>query len=235
MSFTNGVASFTLKHTEEVKIRNLVGKKVVIKENDAAIYTTTAVASAGSYDNAFKTYTIIIPDDGDTVTFTNKLEGVPVRVLKVDQEARPLEGAKFSFVGENKFGGEAADDMESTIVDSRDAVIIEDEAVPLGTYVLQEDKAPAGYIGLEGNVEISISHGTNENIEVSLKIGETQITSPTYISNDNGTWVMMIMNTAGYELPSTGGPGTSLIYLLGIMLTGFAGTGLVMRKRGKAA
>ena len=235
LSFTNGVASFTLKHTEEVKIRNLVGKKVVIKENDAAIYTTTAVASAGSYDNAFKTYTIIIPDDGDTVTFTNKLEGVPVRVLKVDQEARPLEGAKFSFVGENKFGGEAADDMESTIDDSRDAVIIEDEAVPLGTYVLQEDKAPAGYIGLEGNVEISISHGTNENIEVSLKIGETQITSPTYISNENGTWVIKIMNTAGYELPSTGGPGTSLIYLLGIMLTGFAGTGLVMRKRGKAA
>ncbi len=235
LDFTNGVASFTLKHTEEVKIRNLVGKKVVIKENDAAIYTTTAVASAGNYDIASKTYTIIIPDEGDTVTFTNKLEGVPVRVLKVDQEARPLEGAKFSFVGENKFGGEAADDMESTIDDSGDAVIIEDEAVPLGTYVLQEDEAPAGYIGLEGNAEISISRGTNENIEVSLKIGETQITSPTYISNENGTWVIKIMNTAGYELPSTGGPGTSLIYLLGIMLTGLAGTGLVMRKRRKAA
>ena len=35
--------------------------------------------------------------------------------------------------------------------------------------------------------------------------------------------------------PATGGPGTTLIYLFGIMLTGFAGTALVMRRRRKAA
>ena len=44
-----------------------------------------------------------------------------------------------------------------------------------------------------------------------------------------------IINNAGYELPATGGPGTNLIYLFGIMLTGFAGAGLVMKKRRKAA
>lgn len=45
-----------------------------------------------------------------------------------------------------------------------------------------------------------------------------------------------IINTpeGGYELPSTGGPGTSLYYLLGIMLTAFACLGLVMRKRRRA-
>ena len=31
-------------------------------------------------------------------------------------------------------------------------------------------------------------------------------------------------------LPSTGGPGTSLFYLLGIMLMGTAGAGLVMKR-----
>ena len=41
----------------------------------------------------------------------------------------------------------------------------------------------------------------------------------------------MIRNNAGVELPATGGPGTTALYLLGIMLTVFAGTGLVMRKR----
>ena len=42
-------------------------------------------------------------------------------------------------------------------------------------------------------------------------------------------------NTPGSELPSTGGPGTNLFYLFGILLTGFAGTGLAMRKRRVAA
>ena len=36
---------------------------------------------------------------------------------------------------------------------------------------------------------------------------------------------------ATYELPQSGGPGTTLIYLLGLMLTGFAGAGIVLRKK----
>ncbi|MBQ9065601.1 MAG: LPXTG cell wall anchor domain-containing protein [Blautia sp.] len=42
-------------------------------------------------------------------------------------------------------------------------------------------------------------------------------------------------NEPGAALPNTGGPGTSLIYLLGTMLTGIAGAGTVMKRRRKAA
>ena len=35
--------------------------------------------------------------------------------------------------------------------------------------------------------------------------------------------------------PSTGGPGTNLIYLIGTILTALAGAGLMMRKRRKTA
>ena len=49
------------------------------------------------------------------------------------------------------------------------------------------------------------------------------------------TMYYSISNNPGVELPSTGGPGTSLIYLLGIMLTGIAGAGLVMRRKRTAA
>ena len=38
-------------------------------------------------------------------------------------------------------------------------------------------------------------------------------------------------NTPGVALPNAGGPGTDVIYLLGLLITGLAGTGLVMRKR----
>ena len=40
-----------------------------------------------------------------------------------------------------------------------------------------------------------------------------------------------IKNFTGYALPSTGGPGTRLIYLLGSMLTTLAGIGLLMKRR----
>ncbi|MDO5138620.1 MAG: SpaA isopeptide-forming pilin-related protein, partial [Oscillospiraceae bacterium] len=44
-----------------------------------------------------------------------------------------------------------------------------------------------------------------------------------------------IANNPGFELPATGGPGTNFVYLLGILLTGIAGAGLLMRKRKRTA
>jgi LPXTG-motif cell wall-anchored protein len=46
-----------------------------------------------------------------------------------------------------------------------------------------------------------------------------------------GTGGTIANDQIGAVLPSTGGPGTNLLYLFGIMLTGIAGTGLVMRKK----
>ena len=44
-----------------------------------------------------------------------------------------------------------------------------------------------------------------------------------------------IRNTPGSALPQTGGPGTNLIYLIGLTFTVFAGVGLVMKKRRRNA
>ena len=51
------------------------------------------------------------------------------------------------------------------------------------------------------------------------------------VNNDT----IVVGNTPGVALPSTGGPGTNLYYLLGIMLTAFAGVGLVMKRRRRIA
>ena len=244
LTFTNGVASFTLKHGEGKTIRNLVRKTVTITENGAEIYTTTANAasSTGNYDENSRTYTITILDDGDTVNFENKLEGVPVRVLKIDYTGSPLEGAGFYFTGKDFDGNEETELERKTRYvsakvnnNSEEAVVIEREAVPIGTYTLHEETVPVGYIGLTGDIEISVSPGTGGNIEVIYKVGDTQYTGPTYINQVDGTWIIRIMNTAGYELPATGGPGTHLIYLLGIIFTSLAGTGLMMRRRRRNA
>ena len=44
-----------------------------------------------------------------------------------------------------------------------------------------------------------------------------------------------IMNNPGVELPAAGGPGTQLLYMLGILFAGCGGAGLVLKKRGRKA
>ena len=77
--------------------------------------------------------------------------------------------------------------------------------------------------------------GVSQTPKVIYKVGDTPYTGPTYINQVDGTWIIRIMNSAGYELPSTGGPGTHLIYLLGIIFTSLAGTGLMMKRRRRNA
>jgi hypothetical protein len=48
------------------------------------------------------------------------------------------------------------------------------------------------------------------------------------ISPDSGT-EYTVENEPGAELPSTGGPGIKIFYILGILLTCFAGAGMLMR------
>ena len=73
--------------------------------------------------------------------------------------------------------------------------------------------------------------GSSSWVKRTDSMGDTDLTN-TGVSADslNETMYYEIANNAGYELPSTGGPGTTLLYLLGIMLTGLAGAGLMMKR-----
>ena len=44
--------------------------------------------------------------------------------------------------------------------------------------------------------------------------------------------VFTVENTPGMSLPSTGGPGTNLLYLIGIMLITLASMALIMKQKG---
>ena len=80
------------------------------------------------------------------------------------------------------------------------------------------------------------------NVSEQVKIGQVVTTQGETINwNANGGYDgtvsadITVGNTPGAALPNTGGSGTTTFYLLGFMLTAFAGAGLVMRKRRKAA
>ena len=93
-----------------------------------------------------------------------------------------------------------------------------------GTYALREIAAPAGYNLLKDDVtvEITASYGT-----------DGQITSSSATSTNNGQYqqTQPVLNNAGLQLPSTGGIGTTIFYVLGSILVLGAGILLVTKKR----
>ncbi len=90
------------------------------------------------------------------------------------------------------------------------------EGLDAGTYYLKETEAPVGYNKLNTVVTVTIDHSGKINATTEKPEGATQIE---------------VENKAGTELPSTGGMGTTLFYVLGSVLVVGAVVLLVTRKR----
>ncbi|MGN1414773.1 MAG: SpaH/EbpB family LPXTG-anchored major pilin [Anaerovoracaceae bacterium] len=93
-----------------------------------------------------------------------------------------------------------------------------------GTYYLHETAAPAGYNLLKEDVKVEITATYN---------ADGTLASSTATSTNNGQYeqIKKIENKSGLELPSTGGIGTTIFYVLGAALVIVAGVLLVTRRR----
>ena len=170
--------------------------------------------------------------DGDvTVTYTNTRNKQPVKVFKFEtgtSPEKPLSDAVFSLTGPD-----GSNISYTDLTTNSDGYLVHDGDVILklpvnsGAYTLTETQAPAGYqiIG-DGNTAFTVSAN-----QVIGAVAEEQLIDGE--ETPTGVFIIKVQNSAGAELPSTGGPGTSLIYILGVLLTGLAGIGLAMRKRRK--
>lgn len=154
----------------------------------------------------------------------------------------PLEDAKFvlyKMVGEKKFyavvdmnnnkitgwTGNAYDSQESTKaslfttpVDGKFSI----RGLDAGTYYLEEIKAPAGYNALAAPIEVVITAVIDE---------VTHVGTATVTYNGTSTGEVKIENKTGAELPSTGGIGTTIFYVVGGILVLGAAILLITRKR----
>lgn len=129
----------------------------------------------------------------------------------------------------------SADGVVKWISDAADAFVVttgenglsEQEFIllPDGTYYLEEIKAPDGYVVLGRPIELTL----DEKEEASLSAGDVALG---HSVTQNGTvddttkrltYTLTAVNSLFYELPSTGGPGTTLYTIGGLLLLAAAG------------
>lgn len=89
-----------------------------------------------------------------------------------------------------------------------------------GTYELIETAAPVGYVKLESPIEIVVNG--SDSITPGLDAGQVAMIL---------TQVANVANTPGTNLPSTGGIGTTIFYMVGTVLILGAAVVLILRKR----
>jgi LPXTG-motif cell wall-anchored protein len=184
------------------------------------------------------------PED-KVIVFTYKLD-----VNKVDPSGTLLNGAKFKFY--KKSGTEDAyvkvdtdGKVDGWFTNSGSATEFESKSGTFGivglddgTYYLVETKAPENYNKLPGEIEVIITadttNGQNGNAAVTeLKDvfvkanGESGVTS----SGTDKALSIEVENKQGTVLPSTGGIGTTIFYVLGAILVLGGGVLLVTRRR----
>ena len=160
-------------------------------------------------------------------TVTNKV-AAQLRIVKTDQGGNPLEGATFSFAG----GSIHESGLVSKISEGgTEALIYENNSLPIGEYTLSETDPPPGYNALPGDVTITVAV-KNGQVIVTASINGKAISYP-QLSENGGMWTLQIANDEGIEIPHTGGSGHLPYTLSGLMFVIISALmyGIRMRRR----
>lgn len=231
----------------------------VIKVVYNAIVTEEAViAGEGNKNTANFTYQTADPSTPDnpdpkedyetsnektTTTYTYALG-----IHKIDGKTHDsLSGAKFSIAdvkavkisdGVYKYSTDA-NAVSEFETDNNGILII--KGVKAGTYNVSETKAPNGYNKLEGTVPVTAdvsetssytttttTYYDKDGNMISEKTQDGDTVTTTYSVNVVG---VEVINNAGTALPSTGGIGTTVFYVLGSILVLGAAIILIVRRR----
>ena len=153
-----------------------------------------------------------------------------VDVVKTDASNKVLDGATFNLydaaTGGDKYKLVKVSDGVYRLADSKDTAYAEklepkDGKLTIvglenGNYYLEEVDHPAGYNPLTDRKEFTVNEKNNH----------ATIDGDTY--EEGG---VQVINQAGAELPSTGGIGTTIFYVVGAVLVIGAGVLLVSRRR----
>lgn len=145
-----------------------------------------------------------------------------IEIVKVVRGTEtPLSGAGFTLVQVDERGGsiEGGIVKPETFTDAKGELVF-DGLVP-GRYELKETTVPSGFVIGEGPWYIIVDSNYETKLDPDISV--------TLIKKNDGNQYI-VENEPGAELPHTGGPGTKLFSLAGILMVFFAGVVTVLRR-----
>jgi len=234
-----------------------VTDNVTYMDNKAKLTFSNSPTTTKDQEDITRHYTFSIDGNllGSTEDQTDELikvacdaNGDPIYETKTtyyDKQVNPLDGAAFTLTPTGDTPGTAK------TYTSADGGHIQFLGLDAGTYELTETSAPNGYIKDSRTYVVEIiptyDDATSDapilvSYDVKFKVkGENDyLTTATFTATSDGTKVtstthaehtQVIGNTPGAELPSTGGIGTTIFYVVGTLLVIGAGVVLVTRRR----
>ena len=235
------VLTIDLTQAADKTIQNPIdGKRKLLVTYDAKLNAKATLGKAGNVNTASLTYSNN-PYDADsakTVVDTATVYTFGIEVTKVQKgTTNPLSGAQFELKDAGSIPIKFSDgyvksaDGAATPTTGTDGKLTLKGLAP-GTYKLKETKAPAGYVLSAAETEITIAdtnfngipdskeQPTTDTTTTDTTTTDTTTTQTTEKDKDNGLVSITVENTKGFTLPQTGGIGTVLFSMIGIVLMG---------------
>ena len=227
--------SFDVKFKDD----KLKTNDVVVVTYSATVAANATIAGAGNTNKAKLAYSGKHSTEEETTTYVWKLN-VHKYALNSTNDEVALSGAKFVLYrmdgGTKKYAKLTNDKIDGWVNDKGDATTLETsgtgdiliEGLNEGTYYLEETEAPAGYNKLTEPIEVEIT-ATTSATSGSETVQYKNSSETSYTPATDAT--VKVLNSAGTQLPSTGGIGTTLFYVIGGGLMAVAAVLLVTKKR----
>lgn len=239
-------------HTDDLKtIDDISANKYILVEYSAVLNSNAAInkenvtgTDNGNINKVYLTYSNNPRNESEAgrtpedtvIVFTYKIEAT-----KVDGETKKgLEGVTFriyKMIGDGKWYAQVADGKLNGWVETanNDCVLTSGEdgkfslaGLDDGTYFIEEITPLPGYNSI-APVKIQVNGNTNNG--QSGNGATSELTSVTFTVGETTENAITIVNNAGTTLPSTGGMGTTVFYVVGGGLMAVAVVLLVTKKR----
>ena len=214
------------------------GKRKLLVTYDAKLNAKATLGEAGNVSTASLTYSNnpyneasakIVDDIATVYTFgievTKVQKGTTNPLSGAQFELKDAAGNKLDFTGTAGTYTKAAQGTAVLTTDTNGKLTI--KGLAPGTYKLKETKAPAGYVLSAAETEITIADtnfngipDSKEQPTTDTTTTQTTTTQTTEKDKDNGLVSITVENTKGFTLPRTGGIGTVLFSMIGIVLMG---------------
>ena len=215
--------------------------KVVVEYN-ATLNDKAVLGSEGNPNSVELTYSNNPNDTGDgkskpantgkTPKDTVKVFTYQTIINKLDENKKALAGAGFTLYKDGK---------EFKKLPAGEATTFEFKGLDAGNYKLEESTTPDGYntikpIEFTINATYDTDSADPKLTDLSVNVTSGDVKSDDFKSNlSDGSLTVGIVNRKGSLLPSTGGMGTTILYVIGSILVLVAAVLLITKKRMDAA